>query len=181
MYLLGYVYLKWKWGPTASEACSVVPQGAACRVIGELAFGADFFAQASGNDVAVVPTKPLKAKTTYIVVLTNGLTDNNGKSVAGSTTYELVQQDLATLPLGSESQRSLQGAINSFEAAVGSAGVDKSSIIYTMAMTTQSTVDALGSVKSLMAQGLQMGSIPAIGVQDSGISVADVLLHKAFN
>ncbi|WP_286261688.1 VolA/Pla-1 family phospholipase [Thalassotalea atypica] len=165
-------------GPTASEACSVVPQGAACRVIGELAFGADFFAQASGNDVAVVPTKPLKAKTTYIVVLTNGLTDNNGKSVAGSTTYELVQQDLATLPLGSESQRSLQGAINSFEAAVGSAGVDKSSIIYTMAMTTQSTVDALGSVKSLMAQGLQMGSIPAIGVQDSGISVADVFASQ---
>lgn len=165
-------------GPTASEACASVPQGAACRVIEEIAYGADFVAQATGNDIAIVPLKPLKAKTSYIVVLTNDLMDNNGKSVAGSTTYELVKQSLADKPLGSDAQRSLQGVVNSYEAAVGSAGVDTESIIYTMAMTTQSTVDVLGTVKSLMAQNLQMGSIPAIGVVDTGISVADVLASQ---
>lgn len=165
-------------GPTASEACASVPQGAACRVIEEIAYGVDFIAQATGNDIAIVPLKPLKAKTSYIVVLTNDLMDNNGKSVAGSTTYELVQQSLADKPLGSDAQRSLQGVVNSYEAAVGSAGVDTESIIYTMAMTTQSTVDVLGTVKSLMAQNLQMGSVPAIGVVDTGISVADVLASQ---
>ncbi len=165
-------------GPTASEACASVPQGAACRVIEEIAYGVDFVAQATGNDIAIVPLKPLKAKTSYIVVLTNDLMDNNGKSVAGSTTYELVQQSLADKPLGSDAQRSLQGVVNSYEAAVGTAGVDTESIIYTMAMTTQSTVDVLGTVKSLMAQNLQMGSIPAIGVVDTGISVADVLASQ---
>lgn len=165
-------------GPTASEACASVPQGAACRVIDEIAFGADFIAQASGNNVAVVPIKPLKAKTSYIVVLTKGLADNNGKSVAGSTTYELVQQSLAEKPLGSDAQRALQGVINSFEAVVETGGVDKDAIIYTMAMTTQSTVDALGSVKGLMAQGLQLGQVPAISVADTGISVADVLASQ---
>ena len=165
-------------GPTASEACASVPQGAACRVIEEIAYGADFVAQATGNDIAIVPLKPLKAKTSYIVVLTNDLMDNNGKSVAGSTTYELVKQSLADKPLGSDAQRSLQGVVNSYEAAVGSAGVDTESIIYTMAMTTQSTVDVLGTVKSLMAQNLQMGSVPAIGVVDTGISVADVLASQ---
>jgi Pla-1/cef family extracellular lipase len=165
-------------GPTASEACASVPQGAACRVIEEIAYGVDFVAQATGNDIAIVPLKPLKAKTSYIVALTNDLMDNNGKSVAGSTTYELVQQSLADKPLGSDAQRSLQGVVNSYEAAVGSAGVDTQSIIYTMAMTTQSTVDVLGTVKSLMAQNLQMGSIPAIGVVDTGISVADVLASQ---
>jgi hypothetical protein len=74
--------------------------------------------------VIVVPIKPLKAKTTYLVALTDSLQDNNGKAVAGSTTYELVQQDITTHPLGSESQLGLQAIINSFENATSGAGVD---------------------------------------------------------
>ena len=161
--------------------CEAVPRGAACMVVGELTFGVDFVTKASGNSVAVVPLKPLKGKTTYILALTNNLKDNNGRAVAGSTSYDLVRQDITTLPLGSAAQRGLQGVINSYENAIVAAGADKDALIYTMAFTTQSTIDVLATVKALMASNVPtmlanaMEGIPTIGVQDTGRSVADIL------
>ena len=142
-------------GPTAPGACAQVPQGAACQVAAELIFGEDFAASIRGNAVAVVPLKPLKAKTGYLVVLTEGLKDSLGRSVGASSTYRLVKQDLATKPLGSASQRQLQGLVNSFEAALAAAGVAPESVIYSGAMTTQSTADVLGVARLLMAGELQ--------------------------
>lgn len=168
-------------GPLATEECSSVPTGMACKVVKELVFGEDFVTQAAGNSVAVVPLKPFKAKTSYIVVLTNHLQDDRGKAIAGSVTYELVRQDLNDYPLGSEAQRGLQAVINSYEDAVIAAGVDENTITYTMAMTTQSTVDSLGSVKSLMAAGLQQGAIPFIPVSDTGANVAQILASQGIS
>jgi Pla-1/cef family extracellular lipase len=171
-------------GDANDSDCTAVTRGLACKVVGELTFGQHFVTQKSGNNVVVVPTQPLKAETTYIMVMTNNLRDNNGKAVAGSSTYELARQDINTLPLGNESQLGLQAAINSYEAAVIAAGVDSDTIIYSAAMTTQSTTRVLSTVKSLMAASVpqmvanaQQG-IPAIGVADTGISVADVLAGR---
>ncbi len=168
-------------GDANDSDCTAVTRGLACKVIGELTFGVDFVTQASGNNISVIPMKPLKAETTYLMVMTNNLSDNNGKAVAGSTTYELARQDINTLPLGNASQLALQGAINSYEAALVAGGVDSETIIYTAAMTTQSTTRVLSTVKAVMAAGVpqmvanaQQG-IPAIGVADTGISVATVL------
>ena len=161
--------------------CESVPRGAACTVVGELTFGVDFVTKASGNSVAVVPLKPLKGKTTYILALTNNLKDSNGKAVAGSTTYESVRQDITTNPLVTEAQLGLQGVINSYESAIAAAGADKDALIYTMAFTTQSTVDVLATAKALMANNVPTmvanitQGIPTIGVQDTGMSVADIL------
>lgn len=163
-------------GGDATDAdCTPVPRGLACKIVKELVFSEDFITQASGNDVAFVPLKPLKGKTTYLFAMTNSLQDTAGNSVAGSSTYELMRQDAATLPLGDDSQRGLQAVINSYEDAVISAGVEDDSIIYTMAMTTQSTTDVLFTLKSLMANNLQQGIYPSIGMADTGLSVADVL------
>jgi len=170
-------------GGDATDAdCASVTRGLACKVVSELVFGQHFVTQKSGDNVVVVPTQPLKAETSYIMVMTNNLRDNNGKAVAGSTTYELARQDINTLPLGNASQLGLQGAINSYEAAVVAAGVDSDSIIYTAAMTTQSTTRVLSTVKAVMAKvsvpqmvaNAQLG-IPTIGVADTNLSVANVL------
>jgi len=155
-----------------------------CTVASELTFGVDFIAQASGNSVAVVPLKPLKAKTAYILALTNNLKDSNGKAIDGSITYNLVRQDITVNPLATEAQLGLQTVINSYENAIVAAGADKDSIIYTMSMTTQSTVDVLATAKALMANNVPamleaaMGGTPAIGVQDTGMSVADILAGR---
>ncbi len=152
--------------------CEVVPRGAACKVVGELTFGVDFIAQAKGNSIAVVPLKPLKGKTSYVVALTNNIKDNNGKAVAASITYDLVRQDIATNPLATDSQLMLQGLTNSFENAIVDAGADKDSLIYTFAMTTQSTTDVLFTAKSLLAASAKVGQLPVISVADQGYTVA---------
>ena len=168
-------------GDANDSDCTAVTRGLACKIVAELTFGVDFVTRGSASGVSVIPTQPLKAETTYIMMMSNNLRDNNGKAIAGSSTYELARQDINTLPLGNESQLGLQAAINSYEAALVSAGVDSDTIIYTAAMTTQSTTRVLSTVKSLMAAGVpQMfankeAGIPAIAVADTGISVATVL------
>ena len=167
--------------------CEDVPRGAGCSVVSELTFGVDFVTQASGNNVAVVPLKPFKAKTSYILALTNNLKDNNGKAVGGSITYDLVRQDFNTHPLATEAQKGLQAVINSYENAIVTAGADKDTLIYTMALTTQSTIDVLATVKALMASNVPAmvenatKGIPAIGVQDTGMSVAQILNADPIN
>ncbi|MFN6263621.1 MAG: VolA/Pla-1 family phospholipase [Chromatiaceae bacterium] len=161
-------------------ACRAVPRGVACKSVGQLTFGQDFVTRAVGNSVAVIPLKPLKAATTYILVLTNNLKDSEGRSVAPSTTYELVKQDLATMPLGSEAQRALQGVINSFENAVSTQSIAKNSIIYTAAITTQSTANVLATVKQLMLPSpLNGNNPPKVVVQNTGKLVSDLLFPGA--
>lgn len=168
-------------GDANDSDCTAVTRGLACKIVAELTFGVDFVTRGSASGVSVIPTQPLKAETTYIMMMSNNLRDNNGKAIAGSSTYELARQDINTLPLGNESQLGLQAAINSYEAALVSAGVDSNTIIYSAAMTTQSTTRVLSTVKSLMAAGVpqmvanaQAGN-PAVAVADTGISVATVL------
>lgn len=165
-------------GGDANDAdCTSVARGLACKIVSQLTFGVDYFAQKSGDSVAIVPLKPLKAETTYLVALTNALKDSNGQAVAGSSTYELVRQDLATKPLVTDAQLGLQAIINSFEAVIINEGVEADSLIYTMAMTTQSTTKVLDTLKGLMANNLATGGTPpVILINPSVITVKDVLV-----
>ena len=159
--------------------CEALPRGTACKVVRELTFGVDFFAQASGNSVAIVPLNPLKAKTVYLVALTNSLTDNNGKAVASSSTYATARQDINTLPGNGAALLGLQGVINSYENAVVASGLDRDSIIYTMSMTTQSIADTLLTIKTMMAAGMSLNpaATPVVNVSFSGQTVADKLVE----
>ncbi|GHE78565.1 lipase [Thalassotalea profundi] len=168
-------------GDTSDADCASIESGLACKIVGELTYTEDFITQKSGNSIAVVPLKPLKGKTTYLVALTDNLLDSTGKAIAGSSTYELVSQDINTQPLATESQLGLQAIINSFETAVSSAGVEKESIIYSFALTTQSTTDVLFTNKALMAANVQQGVYPSISVSDTGASVADILAGQIPN
>ncbi|WP_440904179.1 VolA/Pla-1 family phospholipase [Catenovulum sp. SX2] len=130
--------------------CAAVPRGAACKIVSELTFGVDFVTQkASSESIAIVPMKPLDAQSTYIVTVTNMLEDGLSRPLEPSATYLTVRQNINTHPLGSESQLALQGAINSFEAAIATQGVDLDSVILTAAVTTQSAT-SLPALKKLM-------------------------------
>ncbi len=163
--------------PASPDAdCRVVPRGAACKAVGSLTYGVDFITRASGNSIAVIPLKPLKAATTYILVFTDALKDSEGRSVAPSSTYELVKQDIATKPLGTAAQLSLQGVINSFENAVSAESINKESIIYTAAITTQSTAPVFDAVKVLLGSKIQAAmatTTPLLTLTNSGKTVQD--------
>jgi Pla-1/cef family extracellular lipase len=175
----GSVYLvETLMGDPASPdaACRAVPRGAACKAVAKLTFGVDYVTRASGNSVAVIPLKPLKAATTYILVFTNNLKDSKGRSIAPSTTYELVKQDINTKPLGTEAQLALQGVINSFENAVSAQSIHKDDIIYTAAITTQSTSPVFSTIKQLMAPSpLNNNTPPAVLFGNTGLLVSDLL------
>ncbi|MBU2113221.1 MAG: lipase, partial [Gammaproteobacteria bacterium] len=139
-------------GPTSADPdCRPLTQGHACKIVDELVFGVDFVSGAKSNNVAVIPLKPLKPATTYMLVLTSAIKDSTGSALAPSTSYELVKQDDESLPLSSASQLSLQKLINSFEDAAESEGVDRETIVYTASITTQSTDIVLNTVKQLIA------------------------------
>ena len=164
--------------PLSAEAeCQTANRGYACKAVAELTWGVDFVTSASstGNSVVVVPLKPLKSATTYMTVLTSLISDSNGNSVAPSTTYELVKQDDESLPLATASQIALQKLINSFEDAIEAEGVDRDTIIYTAAMTTQSVGAVLNSLKGLMASPTPTGYAPSnFVVADTGLKVSQL-------
>lgn len=161
---------------SSDESCRAVPRGFACKVVSQLTFGQDFVTAAKGNSVAVIPLQPLKPKTSYMVVLTSVLQDSAGNAVAPSTSYELVKQDFATKPLSTESQRNLQQLINGFENVVATQGIDKDTIIYTAAITTQSAGDVLAAIKGLMAPSpLNNNTPPVLMASNTGLLVSDAL------
>jgi len=162
------------------ESCFSVPAGIACKPVKELTFGPteDFITKASGNNVAIVPMKPFTPGASYIYVLTTGIKDSEGRSVDPSSTYSLVSQDIKTLPLITDSQLSLQAAVNSYESVVTALGnITKDEIIYSAAMTVQSVGSSLTTVKGLMAANLQLNpeAVPKVVMSDGpDITVANV-------
>ena len=146
-------------GASLTDAeCSQAPAGTACKLVGELTFGVDFIAQASGDAVAIIPLKPFKPGRSYINVLTTSLKDSAGRSIEPSSTYGLVKQET---PLVTESQLALQGAINSYENVITSEGaISKEEIIFSSAMTIQSVGPVLGNIKKLLAASLQNPALP---------------------
>ena len=117
----------------------------------------------SGRTVAIVPTKPLQQLSSYLVVMTNGITDNAGNDVTPDQTYFLAKRT-SPLCIGGVSQEPLLPAAtacaleplrqltNSQEAAAGSAGIPSSKIVLSWVATTQSITPVLGAVQARTAQ-----------------------------
>lgn len=130
--------------------CRVAPPLSGCKIFSELTFGVDFVTQASGDNIAIIPVKPLKGATSYYVAITDQLKASDGQSVQGSSTYGLVRLPIATQPLATDSQRALQGLVNSYEAVLTQqAGMSQDSIIFSYTFTTQTTTGIVGTAKQL--------------------------------
>lgn len=158
--------------PLSSDAdCRALASGLLCKVIKPLSFGVDYITQASSKGIAVVPLKPFKTETSYLVAVTRQVEDSAGRAVEPSETYILLQQDISTQPLGSASQLALQAAVNSYEAGLAAEGVDKSSLIYTMPFSTQSAGAVLSTVRLMIANMSPVLS----GVTDTGQTAQQLL------
>ncbi|NQZ03659.1 VolA/Pla-1 family phospholipase [Idiomarina sp.] len=164
-------------GSAVSEACAAASPAAACAVVGELEHGTDFTVKAvDNNTVAIVPLRPLKPKTGYIVALTSNIQDSLGRDVKASQTYTLMKRNADENPVsGDASAVSLQRLINSYEGALAQFGVDTESVVYTSNFTTQSVGDVLGVTKQLLAQQIAAQNPPVLVAQDQGISLAQLL------
>ena len=140
-------------GSLSTDAeCTSQASVSACKVGEELTFGVDFITKASGSSVAIIPLKPLKPIQSYLYVATDLIQDSLGRSIAPSTTYNLLKLDIETKPLETASQLQLQGLVNSYEKGVAAEhGVDSENIIFSGLFTTQSVANVYETAKLLMA------------------------------
>ncbi|WP_371193300.1 VolA/Pla-1 family phospholipase [Glaciecola sp. SC05] len=162
-----------------ADCAQISVPSAGCKIGDELTFGVDFVLQlADADTIGVVPLKPLKEGQGYVLVMTTALEDSSGKSVQGSTTWDLVKQDIDTAPLATPAQLSLQGLINSHIDALETAGLTRDELTYVAAFTTQSITPVMSTIKQLyvseFAQRSAMGdptagqALPAIVINSAG-------------
>lgn len=130
------------------------PGGGVTGVVRELASPQEFVATLAPSDttgatLAIVPTAPLKERTSYLAVVTNGIKDASGGNVRGSFTYLLATGHNALCTGGKSNVRFLPDAsacqleplrqlVNTQEAAAYGAGIAPGSIAMSWTATTQS-------------------------------------------
>ena len=162
------------------------PGGGVTGVTRELASPQEFVvasapSDASGRTIAIVPTQPLKQRTSYMAVLTNGIKNAGGGNVRGSLIYVLAertsslctggQSTLPALPASSACPlEPLRQLVNSQEAAATAAGVAPGSIVLSWVATTQSITPTLQAVEAVVA-----ASPPAVThVAPTGLTLANL-------
>ena len=150
--------------------------GAVVAHTAELTFGVDYIASVSSinpADLAIVPLRPLKPKTSYQVVVTKGLLSAKGNPMNSSTTYALAKAPGAngfyyTLPSGPraavlpralqsfsdddlaslEGLRQLVSTGEATAAANAAPALTTSDIALSWSFTTQSITDVLSQVET---------------------------------
>jgi Pla-1/cef family extracellular lipase len=163
---------------TDPDCAAISIPSAGCKIGAELSFGVDFVLQlADADTISVVPLKPLKEGQGYVLVMTDALKDSTGKSVQGSTTWDLVKQDIDTAPLATESQLSLQGLINSHIDALASAGLSREELTYVSAFTTQSITPVMSTIKQLYVSEFAQRS--AAGDPTAGQALPAIVINSA--
>lgn len=167
------------------------PGGGVTGITRELTPGAEFVAVSTGAGIGIVPTKTLKQITSYMAVLTNGITDAAGNAATPDQTYFITQR---TSPLVDANGNStdpllptataqllepLRQLTNSQEAAAASAGVNRDDIVVSWVMTTQSITPVLSAVKAitgpgastLVPSGLNTSVVGGAGIADIWVGI----------
>lgn len=159
--------------------CAAIPiPSAGCKVGRELTFGVDYVLQMTDRDtITVIPLIPFKASQGHMIVMTDALKDTSGKAIQGSTTWDLVKQDIDTMPLGSQSQLDLQALVNTYIDSLEPAGFTREELTYVSAFTTQSIPDVLATVKQLQVSEFAQRS--ALGDPTAGQALPAIVMTNA--
>ncbi|MFT3790810.1 MAG: hypothetical protein QM741_06980 [Rudaea sp.] len=161
--------------------------GAVLGVVRELASPAEYVAALASNattgaTLAIVPTKPLKQLTSYMAVLTSGITDASGAPVRTSLIYAFAKSTSPLCASGKSTLRALSDAnacaleplrqlTNLQEAAAKTAGVDASSIVLSWTATTQATTVTMQNIAGLVDAAPDQN----IAVVPTGKTLADLI------
>ncbi|MDP6739262.1 MAG: Ig-like domain-containing protein [Planctomycetota bacterium] len=124
-------------------------------VTGELT-AADFMTalaawDTTGSTLEIRPTQPLAPQTTYMVVLTDGITDAAGNPITTDAEYTIASS--TTLLPPDHPMYPLQILVLSMEGAAEAAGVDRESIAMAYHFTTQSVAKTLMTISTVAAMG----------------------------
>ncbi|MRX28463.1 hypothetical protein [Kangiella sp. HZ709] len=140
----------------------IAPTGPVTGIEAELVPGVDYVAQVAGPlTVAVVPLRPFEPQASYMVVLTNGLTDSNGTPLSGDSSYNLAK---STEPLGGAAAalEPIRQLVNAMLAAAATQGIESDDAILSYQFTIQSVADSLVAAKGFYIDlPFSQGALPA--------------------
>ena len=125
-----------------------------CKIEKELTYGVDFETRVVGNQIDIVPLKPLKQNHSYLYVFTDKIIDSYERPIAGSATFNILKSD-SSLP--SKDQRDLQAAVHSYDKHLSENGVDPLTVTYSSMFTTQSISNVIDVTKAKMAADFGAG------------------------
>ena len=155
-------------------------------IVRELTPGVDYVAVAQGNNLAILPLKPLKEMTTYMAVLTNDINDTQGNDATPDTFYHIAKADTpwvdengnSTYALFDDataaSAEGLRVITAAQEAAAESAGIPKEDIILSWTAQTQAITPVLKNLRSvarpapttIVPTGLTTAAVGGAGAAD---------------
>ena len=140
------------------------PGGGVVGVTRELTPGAEFAtavvpSDPTGRTVAIIPTTPLKQLTSYLALVTDGITDARGNDVTPDQTYFLSKRPTPLCVNGQSQEPLLDNAsacaleplrqlTNSHLGAAQAVGIDPDDVVVSWVMTTQSITPVLQAVRS---------------------------------
>lgn len=127
--------------------------GAVTGISRELAFGAEFVATLSTVDptnatLVILPTRALKARTSYLLMLGNGIKGADGQDPQTSAHYLIAKTPNSLVGTPAATLEPVRQLVNYQEAALAGQGIDKSTIILSWTFTTQSTENVLNAVRT---------------------------------
>ena len=160
-------------------------------IVRELTPGVDFVAVASGSSVAIIPLKPLKEYSSYMAVLTNGITDTAGNDATPDSTYFLAKRRTPWVDANGHSTYSLiddasartleplRQITQSMELNAASKGINPDDIILSWTVQTQSITPTLKLLRSIAAPmpmlagptGLNTSAVGGFGLANIVIGV----------
>lgn len=167
------------------------PGGGVTGITRELTPGVEYVAVPNGAGIGIVPLKALRQITSYMAVLTNGITDAAGNAATPDQTYFLAKRTDPLVDANGNSTDSLidnataqaleplRQLTNSQEFAASSAGIDPADIVLSWVMTTQSITPVLSAVKAisgpgastLAPSGLNTSAIGGAGIADIWVGI----------
>ena len=116
------------------------------------------------NQLIILPVTPLKPSTAYMVVLTDGILDQDGEAMGASLVYRLLK---GTTVLTNPDLEALRQAVQTHTAVLnGQLDIDPANVVLSWVFTTQSIRDTLQAVKDIsVASSLTLAT--------SGLSTSD--------
>jgi Bacterial virulence factor lipase N-terminal/Platelet-activating factor acetylhydrolase, isoform II len=167
------------------------PGGGVTGVVRELAAPVDFVTAVAPSDtssrtVVIVPTKPLKQLTSYMAVVTTGVTDNNGNDATPDQTYFLSKRTSPLCVNGASTEPLLPAATacaleplrqltNSHLAAAASKGITPDKVVVSWVFTTQAITPVLQAAVGKVNQT----PAPLTRIAPTGLTLANLNLGLA--
>ncbi|MEZ5545923.1 MAG: hypothetical protein R3F10_12175 [Lysobacteraceae bacterium] len=145
------------------------PGGGVTGISRELAAGTEFVAALAPSDpaqatMAIIPTKPFEQLTSYMVVVTDGITDTLGNDATPDQVYSFSKRTSPLCANGASTDPLLPTATacalepvrqltNSHLAAASAAGINRNDVVASWVFTTQSITPVMQAVRSVTTAG----------------------------